>query len=250
MASRAAPPRRFLPGDPRVEEPYLLTPQLALRVAILGFVALALFSILFLRLWALQVLSGDAYSAKASDNRARTLRIDAPRGAILDRDGRVLVRNTLGTSLEVWPADLPKNRAVRTRELEHLATVVDMPVAKLEQRIREGADEPLAPVVIRRGLHDDQITYIQERKLQFPGVQLGDSYLRKYPHRSLGAHFLGHVGEINAEELKARKRDGYKLGDVVGQAGVEDAYDTYLRGIDGSDTFTVGSLVLVGRPSE
>ena len=168
-------------------------------------------------------LGGHVLRAKASDNRARTLRIDAPRGAILDRNGRVLVRNTLGTSLEVWPADLPKNRAVaRARAGAPRRPSSACRSTKLEQRIREGADEPLTPVVIRRGLHDDQITYIQERKLQFPGVQLGDSYLRKYPHRSLGAHFLGHVGEINADELKARKGDGYKLGDVVGQAGVED----------------------------
>ncbi len=89
--------RRFLPGDPRVSEPYRLTPQLALRVAVLGFLALALFAVLFLRLWALQVLSGARYLAQANDNRVRTLRLEAPRGPILDRDGRVLVRNTAGT---------------------------------------------------------------------------------------------------------------------------------------------------------
>ena len=61
-------------------------------------------------------------------------------------------------------------------------------------------------------------------------MQLVDSYLRKYPHRSLGAHVLGHVGEISPSELKALKSEGYKLGDIVGQAGVEATYDTYLRG--------------------
>ena len=64
MADRVTPSRRFLPGDPRVSEPYRLTPQLALRVAVLGFFALALFAVLFLRLWALQVLSGDATSRR------------------------------------------------------------------------------------------------------------------------------------------------------------------------------------------
>ena len=75
MAERGRP-RRFLPGDPRVEEPYRLTPQLALRVAVLGFVALAVFAVLFLRLWALQVLSGTKYRVEASDNRVRTIQID------------------------------------------------------------------------------------------------------------------------------------------------------------------------------
>src|SRR5581483_3057326 len=79
--------RRFLPGDPRVAEPYRLTPQLALRVAILGFLALAVFAVLFLRLWALQVLSGDKYLREANTNRVRTLPIPAQRGLILDRNG-------------------------------------------------------------------------------------------------------------------------------------------------------------------
>src|SRR5207237_4265140 len=84
-AERLSPDRsgRFLPGDPRVSEPYRLTPQLALRVAVLGFLALALFAVLFLRLWALQVLSGDRYLAQANDNRVRTRPVDAPRGAVL-----------------------------------------------------------------------------------------------------------------------------------------------------------------------
>ena len=106
MASSARP-GRFLPGDPRVEEPYRLTPQLAFRVAILAFLALTVFAVLFLRLWALQVLSGDKYLAVANDNRVRTLRVEAPRGPVLDRYGRVLVENVPGTRVELWPADLP-----------------------------------------------------------------------------------------------------------------------------------------------
>ena len=74
--------------------------------------------------------------------------------------------------------------------------VVGIPVKQLEARIREHAGDPLTPVVIRRGIHDDQVSYVQEHQLQFPGVRLQSSYLRKYPHRSLGAHVLGHVGEI------------------------------------------------------
>src|SRR5205085_4670949 len=104
----SSPPRRFLPGDPRVEEPYRLTPQLALRVGVLGAVALAVFAVLFLRLWALQVLAANKYRSQANDNRVRTLMIEAPRGPILDRDGRTLVNNVPGTRVELWPADLPK----------------------------------------------------------------------------------------------------------------------------------------------
>ena len=109
--------RRFLPGDPRVEEPYRLTPQLAMRVAILAFLALGVFAVLFLRLWALQVLSSDRYLAVADDNRVRTIRIDAPRGPILDQDGKVIVGNVAGTRVELWPADLPKTWPAERKEL-------------------------------------------------------------------------------------------------------------------------------------
>src|SRR5579862_5457387 len=103
LGERVGRSGRFMPGDPRVSEPYRLTPQLALRMAILGFVALALFAVLFLRLWALQVLSGTRYLAQANDNRVRTLKLEAPRGPILDATGHVLVRNTPGTRVELWP---------------------------------------------------------------------------------------------------------------------------------------------------
>ena len=84
--------RRFLPADPRVEEPYRLTPQLALRVAILGFVALAVFAVLFLRLWALQVLSGSKYRKEANTNFVRTIQVEAQRGDIVDAHGHIARR--------------------------------------------------------------------------------------------------------------------------------------------------------------
>jgi penicillin-binding protein 2 len=236
--------RRFLPADPRVEEPHRLTPQLALRVAILGVLALSIFAVLFLRLWALQVLAGDKYLREANNNRVRKVQIDAPRGFILDRNGRVLVKNALGTSIELWPADLPKNKAVQLRELGRVSAITGVPVKEIQRRMSEFTGDPLTPVVIRRGIHDDQISYFEEHQLEFPGVQLGNSYLRSYPYQSLAAHLLGSVGEITQTELKTMK--GYRLGDVIGQAGVEASYDSYLRGTDGSAQLTVDAL---GRPT-
>ena len=80
---------RFLPPDPGVEAPYRLTPGLAFRVGVLGIVALAVFAVLFFRLWSLQVLSGEQHLANAQGNQLRTIRIEAPRGTILDRRGIV-----------------------------------------------------------------------------------------------------------------------------------------------------------------
>ena len=94
MASRPTPlrPGRFLPRDPRVDAPYRLTPQLVFRIGILGFLTLIVFAVLFVRLWALQVLSGNQFLVAAQNNQLRLLRLDAPRGPIEDRFGRVLVQ--------------------------------------------------------------------------------------------------------------------------------------------------------------
>ena len=245
MVSNPRTPRRFLPPDPRVEEPYLLTPQLALRVAILAFLALTIFAVLFLRLWALQILSGDRYISQANDNRVRTLSIDAPRGAILDRNGHVLVSNVAGTRVEIWPADLPKRWAAELRELRALQGVTGVSVHQMLQRMKEHANDPLTPVVVQTGLHRDQIFYLAEHHALFPGVRLAESWLRSYPYRSLAAQVLGYVGEISPGEYKRLQKQGYQPTDSIGQSGIELSYDGYLRGHDGTAQLTVDSL---GRP--
>ena len=110
-----APSGRFLPPDPRVREPHRLTPQLALRVAILGAFALLVFGVLFFRLWSLQVLSGDEYLNAAQSNQLRLIRVEAPRGPILDRRGRVVVSNVAGTAVELWVGDMPDEGPSRAR---------------------------------------------------------------------------------------------------------------------------------------
>jgi penicillin-binding protein 2 len=234
-----------MPPSANVDEPYLLTPQLAFRVAVLAFLALAVFAVLFLRLWALQVLTGDKYLAQANDNRVRTLRIDAPRGAILDRAGNVLVSNVAGTRVELWPADLPKTWPAERRELRALQQVTGVTVHEMLARMNEHGSDPLTPVVVQTGLHSDQIFYLSEHKGVFPGVQLAESWLRSYPHQSLAAQVLGYVGEISPQEYKQLRANGYQPTDSVGQAGVESQYDQYLRGTDGTAQLTVDSL---GRP--
>jgi len=238
-------PGRFLPGDPRTAGPYRLTPQLAFRVAILAFLALGVFALLFLRLWALEVLSGDRYLAQANDNRVRTIRLEAPRGPVLDRYGRLLVTNIPGTRVELWPADLPKSWPAQRAELRALAGVTGVTVQEMLAQLRRHGQDPLTPIVVQNGLHQDQIFYLREHGADFPGVRLQESYLRKYPYQSLAAQVLGYVGQISPDEVKQLKHKGYVPTDSLGQAGIESTYDTYLRGKDGKAQLTVDSR---GRP--
>jgi len=234
--------RRFLPPDPRVEEPYRLTPKLAVRIGILGTLAVAVFAVLFLRLWSLQILNGEQLLRAAQNNQRRDVRIQAPRGPILDRNGQALVTNVPGKVVQIWISNLPKSRDVRLREIRALARVLQVPAWQIGRAIRRHRDDPLTPVKIKEGVTRMQALYLEERASDFRGVEVADTFLRYYPHRELAAHVLGYVTEISAEQLKERKDDGYRSGDTIGQTGVEAYYDKYLRGRAGLAQMRVDSL--------
>ena len=234
---------RFLPPDPRVAEPYRFTPQLALRVGILGAITLAVFAALFLRLWALQVLSGDKYLVAARENQVRTVRVEAPRGPIVDRNGRPLVTNVPGTTVQLWPADMPEEG--RYRMVQRLAALLRMPPSRITKAIEARRGDPLTPITVKTAIPAERAFYLSEHRSEFPGVSVVTTYLRHYKYKSLGAHVLGHVGEISKEELAGKKDEGYRAGDKVGKAGVEAALDSSLRGTSGLAQLRVDSL---GRP--
>jgi penicillin-binding protein 2 len=236
------PGRRFLPPDPRVSEPYRMSPQTAFRIGILGALALAAFGVLFLRLWSLQVLSGDRYLEAAQNNQVRTLPLEAPRGSILDRNGHPLVTNKPGTAVRIWVADLPRKR--RYQELKELAAVLDVPLREVLAKIEHKKRDPLTPVTIKEDVPQDEVMFILERRSRFPGVFVDDTSLRHYPQGVLASQLVGHVGEVTDRQLE--ERDGVRLGEKIGQSGVESAFDRYLRGTIGSAQLRVDSL---GRPT-
>ncbi|HVD42413.1 MAG TPA: penicillin-binding transpeptidase domain-containing protein, partial [Gaiellaceae bacterium] len=237
--------RRFLPPDPNAVEPYRLTPKLALRVGILGMLALAVFATLFLRLWSLQVLNGEQLLRASQNNQRRDIRVQAPRGPILDRNGEVLVTNVPGRAVQIWSSDLPKRRSVRLREIRALGRVLGIPANQIGAAIRRHRHDPLTPIRIKDSASRAQVFYLEERAEDFRGVQIVPAYLRYYPNRELAAHVLGYVSEISPDQLKALRSQGYRGGDTIGQTGVESYYDKYLRGTAGLSQLRVDSL---GRP--
>ena len=246
------PPRRlrpaeFLPPDERVETPYRFTPKLAVRLAVLSVVAVAVFAVLFFRLWALQVLSGTEYLRAAQNNQIRTIRIEAPRGLILDRNGIPLVTNAPGTIVRLWPEDLPKTWSAQLAEIRSLARVLNLRPSRIVAAIKTRAGDPLTPVTIKAGVHRPQAQYIMEHQDEFRGVDVHSTYLRHYPYQALAAHIFGHVGEISEQQLKDKpfKKGDYRPGDRIGQGGVESVYDQYLRGRPGLAQLKVDAL---GRP--
>jgi penicillin-binding protein 2 len=242
---RERPRRRVPPSGETVVAPYRVTQRLGLRVAVLSVLVLVVFAALFLRLWALQVLAGTKYVGQAQANSYRTLPLPAPRGPILDREGRVLVLNQPAQAVQLWTNDLPKVYNARYAELSRLAHVTRVPLYEIAAAIKRRAGDPLTPVVVRDAASQPMLTYLAEHANEFPGVVVGRSYIRHYPYHSLAAQILGYVGEISAGQLAADAKAGYVLGDQIGQAGVESTYDTYLRGVAGSQRLHVDAH---GRP--
>ena len=225
-------------APPAVADPPRLVGGFRTRIAILGVVVLAVFGVLLLRLWALQVLSGTHYLRAAQNNQLRTIRVQAPRGPIVDRNGRVLVTNVPGISILVWPTDLPKDG--RYGELHRLAKLVRVPFAEIVADIRKHSSDPLAPVTIKESAREPEVAYLSEHKQDFRGVDVARTSLRHYPYGSLAAQVLGSVGEVTQQQLASKR--GYRSGDEVGQSGIESRYDEYLRGQPGVVHLRVDSL--------
>ena len=219
----------------------------ALRVAILGGAALVMFAVIFFRLWYLQVLSGDKYLVEANNNRIREIRVTAPRGQILDRNGQVLVENRTSLALQLNPQKLPGNAGERRAELTRLGHAAGIPLRRMRRDMHDQLKVlASAPVTLQRDVNYDLVYYLQEHQANFPGVAVQRIFVRRYRDGTLGAHLFGNVGEIDSKELKEPRYKGLKPGDQIGQDGVEYTYDRYLRGRDGQTRVQVDSL---GRPT-
>jgi penicillin-binding protein 2 len=223
-----------------------ITPQLALRVAILGGIALTLFAIVFFRLWYLQVLSGDRYLAQANNNQVRDIVVPAPRGDILDRNGRVLVDNRVSIAVQVQVDKLPPPGPRRDELLRRLQPVIGVSVPRMRREIVEQRKLlPYAAVTLKQDVSPAVRNYILERRERFPGVEVQKVFLRSYPHRELAAQIFGTVGEIGPDELARPRYRGVEQGTVIGKGGLEYAYDRYLRGRPGATRVQVDAH---GRP--
>jgi penicillin-binding protein 2 len=246
LPSRPKPPEQTDAGQTSIQ-PYRLTPKLARRVALLSALVVIGFAALFMRLWALQVLSGSHYAAQAQANQVRTVRVQAPRGPIVDHRGNLLVTNQPVTSVELSPAGMPKTYAARAAEVRSIAHVAGVSVRRVTNLIleRERAGDMLDPIVIRTQATAPMQAYLEERAAAFPGLTLARSYIRRYPHGSLAAQLLGYDGQVSQAQLDTLAKEGYAPGDVIGQTGIESALDMYLRGVPGLARVRVDSL---GRP--
>jgi penicillin-binding protein 2 len=225
-----------------------LTPQLAVRVAVIGGVALVAFAVVFFRLWYLQVLSGDKYRAEANNNRIREIKVQAPRGEIVDREGRPLVDNRTGLAVKITPGRLPDERPERRRLYRRLGRVLDLKPRRIAREVKKQlVAQPFSTATVKTDVSQPVIFYLLEHQDELPGITVQRVFLRQYPHHELGAHLFGTVGEVTAEQLKDQRYRGVAGGDRVGQSGIEYQYDRFLRGRNGASRVQVDALGNLNR---
>ena len=235
-----------------------MSPRLALRVGLISVLALAMFGVLFFRLWYLQVISGDRYLAQARVNRVRDITFPAPRGEILDRNGNVLVESRDALAVQLAVPDLPKSAAARGRLYRRLAVALGISTKRRRCQVagrgvlrlapiscdvaQQQALLPYTTVTIKTDVSRDVLYYLQERQNDFPGVSVAQVWLRDYPLHDLAAQLFGTIGPISPQEFHEPRFHGVPQNAIIGQSGLEWSYDRYLRGVDGADRVEVDSL--------
>lgn len=208
-------------------------------VVVMLMVSGLLFGAIGTRLAQLQLVDGLLNRQRADNNRIRLVPKRPARGALLDRNGKVLAGSRLSHSVSIWPIALP--RAEWPGVIQRLAAILDIPADKIQARLEQAGYETIESITVVRGISPIKATAIAEFASDLPGVRLEAEAVRNYPNGDLAAHVLGYTGEITEEELDADDYEDYRLGDVIGQMGAEAAFEDQLRGQWGGQQVEVDS---------
>lgn len=195
-------------------------------------------SILFLRLWYLQILKGDEFKQSAEENRLKKIKIEAPRGMVLDRERRVLLDNHPTFNVVITPQYFrAASNEQRDASVDKLSRIINTPAKTILDVLNKNRNQPsFQPVVIKKNLSMDEVSLIEMEKNSLYGVEVATGIQRKNVNGQIGSHLLGYISEIDADELprvnKTAKRP-YQQGDSIGKSGLEQQWENVLRGVDG-----------------
>ncbi len=200
------------------------------KVAVFQYFIVAVFLFLISGFWGLQVQNLAFYSERAERNRIRTFPMPAPRGKILDRDGRIIVDNHTSFSLIISRENL------RADQVKALADGLNLDYGELTARLKRFASRPgYDPIIVKDDLTRGELAYIEAHRGMdgYPEMELIPTQRRLYPQNGIAAHLIGYVGEVSEAELNSREWAKYNPGDVIGKAGIERYYNEHLMGKDG-----------------
>ncbi|MEN9204967.1 MAG: penicillin-binding protein 2 [Thermostichales cyanobacterium SZTDM-1c_bins_54] len=180
------------------------------------------------RLAYLQLLTSEEHRRLADNNRIRLLPQPPERGRLLDRHGQLVAGSRLSHSVFLWP--LAQTRQQWEQTLPVLANYLELPLTEVQSKLEQAGYRSPFPVRVLRNASPAIIIRLEEHRAELPGVFVQAETIRFYPHGDLAAHVLGYTGEITTEQLRRNPEAGYRLGDVVGQSGLEHLLEPQLRG--------------------
>lgn len=202
-------------------------------------------SVLFTRIWYLQIKKGDYYNSISEGNRIRIRSLKPQRGIIYDRQGKQLVTNVPSFSLKIVQSDLPKDDIERGNLIRDIAELIDLNADDINKILEEKKEYFYQDIIIKEDIDYDKALLLYIKSIDMPGVILEEDSKRKYisdDNLNSISHILGYDGKISEMELKNHKSDDYLLDDYIGKTGVELSFEKELRGILGKSQIETNAL--------
>lgn len=207
------------------------------RIVQFQAVSSAVFLLLLLSFWEIQVANNDYYRERAEENRIKTLPIPAARGNILDRHGRVLAQSRFALSAMIDPALTSAER------LPGIAHGLGLDADYLRRRIADASEYGKSEhIILKENLSPADLAFVHAHQSDFREIDLVEGMRRQYPETAVAVHAMGYVGEVSKRELNQREYLLYDYGAEIGKSGIERQYNRWLSGKDGSLQFLVDSL--------
>ncbi len=213
--------------------------ELRKRASLAIILASLLFFVVIVRFWHLQIMQGGYYSDLSRHNKTRTIKSQAPRGILYDRNGIKLAINRPGFDLYIIPEDVtdwPRTKAM----LHELVGIDEETIARKLRRAR--GQPPFRAVKLKEDLSWEETVKIESFNFEMHGVMLDVTPKREYIYGPALSHLIGYLGELNIEELKKLKSRGYDAGDYLGKYGIEKTFEDFLHGKDGFKDIEVDAL--------
>ncbi len=208
------------------------------RIVLAALVIIIFATLIFSRLWFLQIYKGDEYRARADNNRVRVSEVAAPRGSILDRKEREMVTNRPSFNVVLVRED---SNDVDTL-IKELAQALNLDISAMWDKLREAEGKPRhLPIRLLEDIDWATLAYVENHNHDFPGIRIETTPARVYHYENVAAHAIGYLGEISKKELAARDSEVYSGGDLVGKMGLERLHEEDLRGEKGSSSSEVNA---------
>jgi penicillin-binding protein 2 len=211
------------------------------RASIIANIIMAAFGLILARLWYLQVYKGEQLHQFSIQNRLRKEVVWAPRGQIFSRDEQMLVDNIPRYDAIITPQYLLE----KENTIERLEKILDLEPETIDKLLKKNSNQATyRPITVKKNIDFKELAQIETLNSELPGVSVQTFISREYKDKEVGAHLLGYISEISQDQLpKFKKRDklDYRLGDFIGQFGIEEQLDKSLRGVNGHEFVEVDS---------